>query len=72
MTDLDQALRALVRDRQMPIFAIVAVEKVREEREGWRPMDILPRCWSIVLAGVPFMPSPYCGRGLKMSRLSEN
>jgi hypothetical protein len=59
VTDLDQALRAFVRDRWVPIFAIVPAEAVGEEREVWRPTDILPGCRSIVLAGVLFVPFPY-------------
>ena len=58
MTDLDDALRAFVHSRRVPIFAIVPAETVGEEREGWRPADILPGCRSIVLAGGPFLPFP--------------
>lgn len=59
VTDLDHALCAFVRDRRVPIFAIVPAEMMGEEREGWRPADIFPGCRSIVLAGVPFVPFPY-------------
>jgi epoxyqueuosine reductase len=58
MVDLDRALAAFVRQRQIPILGVAPAEGFERALPGWRPQQLMPRCRSVVVLGCPFVAHP--------------